>query len=117
MIEAGEQVYDEHCASCHGDKLRSTGAMPDLKELRADDRPKFDKFVMEGRGQMPPWQGTLSKQGRVRSAVGLHSLPRHWQMMPSFEIRSGAIDCKKKPRGKCPGAMFARPSEVIATRA
>ena len=62
MIEAGEQVYDEHCASCHGDKLRSTGAMPDLKELRADDRPKFDKFVMEGRGQMPPWQGTLSKE-------------------------------------------------------
>ena len=61
-IEAGEQVYDENCASCHGDKLRSTGAMPDLKELRADDRPKFDKFVMEGRGQMPPWQGTLSNE-------------------------------------------------------
>ena len=35
-IDAGEQLYDEHCASCHGEKLRSTGAMPDLRELRAD---------------------------------------------------------------------------------
>jgi quinohemoprotein ethanol dehydrogenase len=61
MIEAGEQLYDEHCASCHGEKLRSTGAMPDLKELSAADRPRFDKLVMEGRGQMPPWQGMLGR--------------------------------------------------------
>jgi quinohemoprotein ethanol dehydrogenase len=61
MIEAGEQVYDEHCASCHGEKLRSTGAIPDLKEMAADDRTRFDKLVREGRGQMPPWQGVLSE--------------------------------------------------------
>ena len=35
MIEAGEQVYDEHCATCHGEKLRSTGAIPD-PSLRFD---------------------------------------------------------------------------------
>ncbi len=63
MIEAGEQLYDEHCASCHGEKLRSTGAMPDLKEMRADARARFDQMVMNGRGQMPPWQGVLSKEG------------------------------------------------------
>jgi quinohemoprotein ethanol dehydrogenase len=61
MIEAGEQVYDEHCATCHGEKLRSTGAIPDLKEQRADGRARFDKLVMEGRGQMPAWQGVIGK--------------------------------------------------------
>jgi mono/diheme cytochrome c family protein len=60
QIEAGEQLYDEHCASCHGEKLRTTGSAADLKELRADDRPRFDKALAEGRGQMPSWQGVLS---------------------------------------------------------
>jgi quinohemoprotein ethanol dehydrogenase len=59
MIAAGEQLYDEHCASCHGEKLRSTGAMPDLKEQRADGRSRFDQIVMNGRGQMPAWQGIV----------------------------------------------------------
>lgn len=59
-IAAGEQLYDENCAACHGEKLRSSGAIPDLRELR--DRARFDKMVREGRGQMPAWQGVLSDQ-------------------------------------------------------
>src|SRR5262245_66270570 len=61
-IAAGEQVYDEHCASCHGEKLRSTGAMPDLKQQRADGRARFDEMVMKGRGQMPAWQGVVGRE-------------------------------------------------------
>jgi quinohemoprotein ethanol dehydrogenase len=60
QIEAGEQLYDEHCATCHGEQLRTTGSAADLKELRANDRPRFDKALAEGRGQMPSWQGVLS---------------------------------------------------------
>ena len=59
---SGEELYDEHCASCHGEKLRSTGAIPDLRELGADDRARFDKAVLEGRGQMPAWQGVLTPE-------------------------------------------------------
>src|SRR5262245_3893934 len=62
QVERGEALYDEHCASCHGEKLRSTGAMPDLRALRADERPRFDVTVQEGRGQMPAWRGQLSEQ-------------------------------------------------------
>ena len=58
-IEAGEQVYEEHCATCHGAKLRSTGALPDLKQQKADGRARFDQMVMAGRGQMPAWQGII----------------------------------------------------------
>ena len=60
-IEAGAQVYEEHCATCHGEKLRSTGAMPDLRDL-PDDKARFEKMVLEGRGQMPAWQGIVSPQ-------------------------------------------------------
>lgn len=60
-IEAGEQVYEQHCASCHGEKLRSAGAMPDLRDL-PDDRARFDKVVLEGRNQMPAWEGIVSPQ-------------------------------------------------------
>jgi len=56
----GEEVYEQHCQSCHGEKLRSTGAMPDLRELGESDRTKFDTMVMDGRGQMPAWQGIVS---------------------------------------------------------
>jgi quinohemoprotein ethanol dehydrogenase len=59
-IEAGEQVYDEHCATCHGPKLRATGAMPDLKQQKADGRAHFDQMVLNGRNQMPAYQGVIS---------------------------------------------------------
>lgn len=62
MIEAGEQVYDEHCATCHGEKLRSAGVIPDLRELGEKDRPRFDQTVREGRGQMPAWEGVISPE-------------------------------------------------------
>src|SRR5262245_7951517 len=62
LVAAGEQVYEEHCASCHGEKLRSTGAMPDLKQQRADGRARFDEMVMKGRGQMPAWQGVVGRE-------------------------------------------------------
>ncbi len=62
QAQEGAELYEEHCASCHGEKLRSTGAMPDLRDLGADDRVRFETVMLEGRGQMPPWQGVLSLQ-------------------------------------------------------
>ena len=70
----GEEVYEQHCQSCHGEKLRSAGAMPDLRELGENDRAKFDTMVMEGRGQMPAWQGIVSPG--ARPALGLCPQPR-----------------------------------------
>ena len=62
MIEAGAQVYEDHCASCHGEQLRSAGAMPDLRDFGPDDRARFNTIVLEGRGQMPAWEGVVSPQ-------------------------------------------------------
>jgi mono/diheme cytochrome c family protein len=61
---AGEEIYAENCASCHGERLRPTGSAPDLKLLGADERAKFDMMVSQGKGQMPAWEGILSDDER-----------------------------------------------------
>jgi mono/diheme cytochrome c family protein len=61
VVIAGEDLYDEHCQICHGEKLRNPGHTFDLRGLTADDRQRFDRSVMQGKGQMPPWRGTLAQ--------------------------------------------------------
>jgi mono/diheme cytochrome c family protein len=61
-IESGEALYAEHCAECHGENLRSGGAIPDLRQLRPDQRGYFNQRVTDGSGQMPAWGGILSEQ-------------------------------------------------------
>jgi mono/diheme cytochrome c family protein len=60
-VEAGAQLYEEHCMGCHGEKLKAPGTSFDLRKLTAEQRPRFDKFVLDGKGQMPPWRGTLTE--------------------------------------------------------
>jgi len=60
--DAGREVYAEHCAQCHGERLMATGAAPDLKQLRADQRARFDAMVRDGKGQMPAWTGMISDE-------------------------------------------------------
>jgi mono/diheme cytochrome c family protein len=60
--DAGREVYAEHCAQCHGERLMATGAGPDLKLLRTDQRARFDEIVREGKGQMPPWAGMITDE-------------------------------------------------------
>jgi mono/diheme cytochrome c family protein len=61
LVQAGAQLYEDNCQQCHGENLRNPGTSFDLRKLNADERPRFDKFVMDGKGQMPSWQGTLNE--------------------------------------------------------
>jgi cytochrome c551 len=58
----GREVYAENCAQCHGERLMATGAAPDLKLLRADQRGRFDTIVRDGKGQMPAWAGMITDE-------------------------------------------------------
>jgi mono/diheme cytochrome c family protein len=60
--DAGREVYAENCAQCHGERLMATGAAPDLKQLRADQRERFDTIVRDGKGQMPAWGGMITDE-------------------------------------------------------
>jgi len=59
QLEEGEQVYNNYCFTCHGERLVSSGQTYDLRRLRPSDRPRFDTAVRNGKGQMPPWKGVL----------------------------------------------------------
>jgi mono/diheme cytochrome c family protein len=59
---AGENVFNTYCAVCHGDHLVNTGQTFDLRKLKADERPRFENSVRNGKNQMPPWQGVLSDE-------------------------------------------------------
>jgi len=61
-IAAGAEVYEMHCATCHGERLRNTGAAFDLLQLKPNERARFDEAVRDGKGQMPPWAGVLSAE-------------------------------------------------------
>lgn len=61
-IAAGEAVYKENCVTCHGERVVSPGGAFDLRKLGADERPRFDKAMNEGKGQMPAWEGMLSPE-------------------------------------------------------
>lgn len=58
-IAAGETVYNTYCATCHGDDLVNTGQAFDLRRLHADEWPRFESSVLNGKNQMPPWRGVL----------------------------------------------------------
>ncbi len=61
-IAAGENVYNTNCAICHGDNLVNSGQTFDLRRLKADERPRFENSVRNGKNQMPPWKGVLSDE-------------------------------------------------------
>jgi mono/diheme cytochrome c family protein len=60
--DTGREVYAEHCAQCHGERLMTTGGAPDLKLLRADQQAHFDEIVRNGKGQMPAWDGMITDE-------------------------------------------------------
>ena len=62
LIAAGAELYQDKCSECHGERLVNPGSSFDLKKLHADERPRFDASVTNGKGQMPAWGGVLSAE-------------------------------------------------------
>jgi len=60
-IEAGENVYNNYCLVCHGDRLVGSGQVFDLRRLTAGERARFDNSVRNGKNLMPPWKGVLTE--------------------------------------------------------
>jgi len=59
---AGEQIFEANCAPCHGERMSNPNGIFDLTQLRPQDRPRFDKALANGKGQMPSWAGVLSPE-------------------------------------------------------
>ena len=61
-IEAGRAIYNNYCATCHGDAMVSSGQTFDLRRLRENERARFENSVLNGKDQMPPWKGVLGAE-------------------------------------------------------
>ncbi len=48
-IDAGEQIYNDYCFTCHGEKLVSSGQTFDLRRLTVADRARFENSVLAGK--------------------------------------------------------------------
>jgi mono/diheme cytochrome c family protein len=60
-VAAGARIYENYCATCHGERLQSNSSVTfDLRRLTADDRPRFFNSVLNGKNAMPPWRGVLN---------------------------------------------------------
>jgi mono/diheme cytochrome c family protein len=61
-VDAGANVYEMQCSGCHGPRLRSPGTSFDLRELKEEERARFETAVMDGKNMMPAWRGTISDE-------------------------------------------------------
>jgi mono/diheme cytochrome c family protein len=61
-IEAGEETYRTYCLTCHGEELVNSGQTFDLRRLKPGERPRFERSVLNGKNQMPPWKGVLNEE-------------------------------------------------------
>ena len=61
LVRKGAKVYENNCATCHGDDLQNnSGIAFDLRRLRSDEHPRFVNSVLHGRNAMPSWEGALT---------------------------------------------------------
>ena len=57
----GAGVYQQFCVSCHGaDMVNPVNSAFDLRMFPADQHDLFINSVMNGKGPMPAWDGTVT---------------------------------------------------------
>ena len=60
-VHKGARLYENDCATCHGDDLQNnSGIAFDLRRLRADEHARFVNSVLHGKNAMPSWEGKLN---------------------------------------------------------
>lgn len=62
-IKLGKHVYASACARCHGVNLVNAGASTfDLRTFPLDQKARFFQSVLQGKGAMPAWQGSVTPE-------------------------------------------------------
>ena len=60
-VRKGAKIYENNCATCHGDELQNNSNIAfDLRRLKADEHPRFVNSVLHGKNVMPSWEGALT---------------------------------------------------------
>ena len=66
VIAKGAELYERHCAPCHGPHMKNPEGAADLRKFPRDARERFGNSVAKGKNNMPPW-GDLLKPDEIDS--------------------------------------------------
>ena len=66
QIKKGSAMYAQHCAPCHGPRMRDPEGSSDLRKFPRDQRERFVNSVTKGLKSMPPW-GDLFKPDDIEA--------------------------------------------------
>jgi mono/diheme cytochrome c family protein len=60
----GREIFDEHCARCHGKQMQAPAGLAfDLRKFPPGEAARFQQSVLKGTAKgMPAWQGQLSPE-------------------------------------------------------
>lgn len=71
----GRGLYLSHCMRCHGPNMITPGTIAyDLRKFPSDQKDRFVLAVLNGKGAMPAWSGTLT--GEQLDALWAYVLTR-----------------------------------------
>ena len=59
QVKSGSALYAQHCAPCHGPRMKDPEGSFDLRKFPHDQHERFFRSVTNGKGAMPPWGGLL----------------------------------------------------------
>ena len=59
-IKKGAGLFAQHCATCHGAKMRNPQWAINLKAFPRDAHLRFVESVTYGKRNMPPWEDVLA---------------------------------------------------------
>lgn len=62
LVAAGAKLFSEHCATCHGRRMRNPQWGIDLRTFPRDGQARFTDAVSYGKRAMPPWEDLLSPE-------------------------------------------------------
>src|ERR1700690_120680 len=62
QIHAGAELYEDNCATCHGEHMADPGMAFDLRTFPHDDHDRFVNSVSNGKNSMPAWSGSLKPE-------------------------------------------------------
>lgn len=61
QVDQGQALYNRTCVHCHGRNMVNSGTtVYDLRRFPQDDKERFVNSVINGKGNMPSWNGKVS---------------------------------------------------------
>jgi mono/diheme cytochrome c family protein len=93
-VDWGQGLYDKHCWHCHGRQAQADGPsaaalivpVPALRgRSNEDTRPGFITLTRQGKGAMPAYQDSISRQDVRRIFIYIEALDDPTRALPPEE--------------------------------